>query len=80
MAERTAYTVTFDRIGRNRAVPPLETASADADHLAEQIYVYARPYLLSSNVDVHVDLTVGKGSIFCGFNNGGTFTIEAADA
>lgn len=68
--------VTFARIGRNRAVPPLDVKAADADDLAEQIHRYARPHLLSRDVEVVVDLAEMRGTIFCGFQSGGSFTLE----
>ena len=73
------YRVTFDRIGRNHGVEPLTATAGDADELAEAVYRYARPHLASRDVEVVVDLAAGSGFIFCGFNNGGTFTIETAE-
>jgi hypothetical protein len=69
------YIVTFDRIGRNHHVPPLHRDAADADELAEAIYRYARPHLMSRDVEVVVDLDKMTGHILCGFNSGGTFAI-----
>lgn len=69
------YTVTFDRIGRNHDVAPLQATADDADELAEAIYRYSRPHLSSRDVEVVVDLEQSRGSIFCGFNSGGRFTI-----
>jgi hypothetical protein len=69
------YVVTFDRIGRSRDVAPLECDATCADELAEQVYRYARPHLLSRDVNVVVDLTAAKGEIFCGFQSGGSFSI-----
>lgn len=73
------YLVTFDRIGRNHNVEPLNVQSDGPNHLAEQIYHYARPHLRSRDVDVVVDLDAGSGHILCGFNNGGTFTVTGGD-
>lgn len=67
--------VTFTRIGRN-SVPPLDTKATDAHDLAEQIHRYARPHLMSRDIEVVVDLADMRGSIFAGFNNGGAFTLE----
>lgn len=88
----TTYTVTFDRIGRSRNVAPMTVQVEDADKaspediadgLAEVIYKYARPHLRSRDVEVVVDLDdlegPGKGYIFCGFNNGGTFTVAVEE-
>lgn len=73
----TSYRVKFDRIGRNHYVPDLVTDARDLDALAERIYRYARPHLMSADVDVHV--AGGRGHIFCGWNTGGTFTFEVTD-
>lgn len=76
----TNYTVTFERIGRERNLPPLVVEADGPDHLAEVVYHHARPHLVSRDVEVVVDLGAGTGQIFCGFNNGGTFTVAAGDA
>jgi adenylyl- and sulfurtransferase ThiI len=70
------YRVTFNRIGRNHHVAPLAVEATNADTIAEAVYRYARPHLASRDVEVSVDLATGQGQIFCGFNNGGTFTVE----
>lgn len=70
-----AYTVKFDRIGRNRTAGlTLETQASDADDLADKIYRYARRSLASSGFEVVVDLEAGRGSIEYG--RYGSFTIE----
>ncbi|MGS2645930.1 hypothetical protein [Streptosporangium sp. G12] len=71
------YRVTYERVGRRRDVPPLVVIAAGANHLADLIHADARPYLMSRDVEVYVDLEAMKGWISCGFNNGGQFTIEA---
>lgn len=73
----TNYRVTFDRIGRNHAVPPLETEAANADALAEKVYRYGRCHLGSRDVEVTVDLDAMRGGFLCGFQSGGRFTIES---
>lgn len=73
------YTVTFHRVGRNHHVAPLAVDADGPDpafELAEKIYRYVRPHVMSRGVDVTVDLDTGTGQIFCGMNNGGTFTIQ----
>lgn len=70
------YTIRFDRIGRTHDVPPLHTEAEDAELLAGVIYRYARKYLGSRDVNVLADLDEMRGSIICGMNNGGSFTIE----
>ncbi|MDM4721124.1 hypothetical protein QTQ03_25470 [Micromonospora sp. WMMA1363] len=72
----THYRIVFDRIGRTRDVPPLDAHAVDADHLAEQIYRYARRFLISKDVEVWVGMDHMRGGITCGFSNGGSFTIE----
>jgi hypothetical protein len=71
------YRVTYERVGRRRDVPPLVVIAAGADDLSEKVYNDVRPYLMSRDVEVSVDLESMKGFIFCGFNSGGRFTIEA---
>ncbi len=73
----TTYRVEFDQVGRTHDVLPLVAQAAGADDLAEQVYRHARPHLRSRDIDVHVDLELGRGWIQCGFHNGGTFRIEA---
>lgn len=84
----TTYRVTFDRIGRNHDVPPLDTEATNADTLASAIYDYARPHLLSRDLEVDLflpdpDLPAGVpdggGVILCGFQSGGGFTIARLD-
>lgn len=70
------WRVTFDRIGRHNVDPLDLPAGLEADQIAEAVFHYARPSLLSRNVNVDVDLEARKGHIFCGFHLGGTFTLE----
>lgn len=78
------YRVTFERIGRTHDVAPLDATvtAPDEDHatrLAEAVYRYARRFLVSSEVDVHVDLNDNTVMIFCGFHTGGKGTVEVVD-
>ncbi len=73
----STYTATFDRIGRHHDIQSLEV-TGDADQIAETVYRYARKFLGSRDVDVHVDLEEMHGHIYCGFHTGGTFTLAAA--
>jgi hypothetical protein len=85
-AEQVTYRVTFDRIGRTggrdgtAAPDPLVARVLDGESLAWRIHQYARPYLRSGGIEVVVDLEEMRGSILCGFNNNGRFTIERLDA
>lgn len=82
-ATQTQYRVTYERVGRHggrdgRPTPqPLTVWVVSVDALCERIAEDARPYLLSSSFDVLVDLEEMTGSIFCGFQTGGSFTIES---
>lgn len=62
--------VTFDRIGRNHAVPPLPATidldaslAKSADKLAGQVFTYARRHLASRDVDVEVGLNPPVGGL-----------------
>lgn len=79
------YTCTFDRIGRKHDVAPLVVEADNLDDLAERVFQYARPHLMSRDVEVVVGNDgpgedTGRGHIFCGFNTGGTFTITSQEA
>lgn len=80
-ATQTKYTVTYDRVGRHggrngsRPPAPLTVWALDADGLAEHIARDIRPYILSSDPEVDVDLEAMAGRIFAGFRNAGSFTI-----
>jgi hypothetical protein len=71
------YRLTFDRIGRDSNIDPLDVEADSADEISFAVYNYARPRLRSSELEVVSNLTEGRGSIFCGFQGGGSFTIEA---
>ncbi|MGV9271493.1 hypothetical protein ACWDRR_43405 [Kitasatospora sp. NPDC003701] len=79
---QTLYRVTYERVGRrggrDGSVPPapLTAWAVSGDHLAELILKDVSPYLLSTDVDVEVDLEAGRGMLVVGFNNGGAFVIE----
>lgn len=86
MAAPTTYRVTFDRIGRNHSVPPLDIkrAEPDADYLADAIFSYARKHLGSREVETYVGLSEdgsqGEGGILVGgFRPAGNFTITRLD-
>jgi D-alanine-D-alanine ligase-like ATP-grasp enzyme len=78
--ETQDYLVTFDRIGRNHGVAPLEVkAAGTANSIAHEVYGYARKYLASSEVEVIANLDEMRGKIIVGgFRPAGDFTIEAA--
>lgn len=73
--EPARFRVTFDRVGRHHQVPALDVTAWDADDVAEQVHRYARRYLASRDVEVVVDLSAGNGTIFCGVQVGGSFTV-----
>jgi len=81
-AEQVLYRVTYERVGRrggqNGPPPPpaLTVWALTADALAREIRTDVRRYLASKDIEVHVDLETGRGSIQAGWNNGGDFTIE----
>jgi hypothetical protein len=81
----TTATVTFDRIGRTRNVPPLTVTYDEGDlaayEIAKQVFRYANPRLASRAVDVHVELgeepgAGGNGVIYCGVQVGGSFEVS----
>ncbi|SEG44426.1 hypothetical protein SAMN04489712_105251 [Thermomonospora echinospora] len=84
-AEQRTYRITYERVGRrggrngSEPPPPLTARVMSTDHLAVRIWEDVKPFLLSSDVEVSVDLESGRGQIFCGFNNGGSFAIERLD-
>jgi hypothetical protein len=81
-ATQTKFRVTYDRVGRHggrngsRPPAPLTVWALDADGLAEHIARDIRPYILSSDAEVDVDLEAMAGRIFSGFRNAGSFVIE----
>jgi hypothetical protein len=56
---------------------PLMVWAATADALAAEVHHDTRRYLMSRESEVLVDLERMRGEILCGFNSGGSFTIEA---
>lgn len=75
----STYTVTFDRVGRrggrDGSTPPapLTVHATTPDDLAREVHEYVRPFLGSR------DLETMTGGILAGMNNGGGFTIAAAE-
>jgi hypothetical protein len=82
-ATQTKYRATFARVGRHggrdgsRPPAPLTVWAVTAEGLAEHIANYVEPYILSRGAEVLVDLDAMQGNVFAGFQNAGTFTIEA---
>lgn len=76
------YIVQFDRLGRNKIVAPLviDTHSPfhDEQMIEQHVLAYARRHLLSRDIDVSLDLDLGKGTVHAGIQTGGTFTIREA--
>jgi hypothetical protein len=80
-ATQTKYRVTYARVGRHggrdgsKPPAPLTVWALDADGLAEHVHKDIRPYMLSRDYDVMVDLEKLRGSIFTG-SYGGSFAVE----
>jgi hypothetical protein len=78
---QTLYTVTYERVGRRGGrngtppPPPFNIWTTGPEHLAEQVLEDCKRYLLSSGVEVMVDLEEMRGSILTGFREAGTFTL-----
>ncbi|WP_030267919.1 hypothetical protein [Streptomyces sp. NRRL B-24484] len=76
------YRITYQRVGRrggrdgSPAPAPLTVWATDPGHLARLIHKDVHPYLLSTEIEVDVDLEDGTGYILAGLRSGGTFTIE----
>ena len=84
MTTLTTYRIAFDRIGRNHNAPPIAITAPDDDPaqaIAKQVFTHVLPRVNSREVNVEVELAEdcrsGKGTIFCGFHIGGTFTVTA---
>lgn len=71
----TTYRVEFERIGRNHDVAPLVATAVDGDELVPQIHDYARPHLRLADLSVVISGDGATGSILCGLNSGGRFTV-----
>lgn len=71
----TTYVVTFERIGRTTAPPPLTVTARDADELAGHVWRYARKYTVSRQIDVDVDTLTGRGWVYAGMRTAGSFTF-----
>jgi len=65
----------FDRISRDHHVATLDVSSTEADEIAAEVYNYAAPRCMSRDVEVVVDLDDMAGTIFCGFQVGGSFKL-----
>lgn len=82
-ATQTKYLVTYDRVGRHGgrngspAPAPLTVWAVTAEGLAEHIAKDVRPYILSREAEVAVDLEAMTGSVYAGFRTAGTFALEA---
>jgi hypothetical protein len=85
MADQTTYLITFDRIGRNHAPSPITVTvpedDAVAQNIARQVHGHVVSRLMSTAVEVRVELgtapgTGGHGRIYCGIQSGGSFDVE----
>lgn len=78
---RVGYRCTFDRIGRNHNVPPLDVphvteSESDDDALLEAVYRTARRHCGSREVEVLVNAEEMRGIIIVGYGRpAGNFTI-----
>lgn len=70
------YRITFDRIGRNRSVAPLDADVAGEADLCRAIRNHARPHLRSRDFDVILDEDSSRGWLACGMHNGGDFSYQ----
>lgn len=82
-APTSPLVVSFTRIGRTHDAPALELPAQDGrtwDDVAEAIERHARPMLTSRFIEAVVHERpegMVAGSILCGMNSGGTFTVTA---
>lgn len=74
------YVITFERIGRNRAVAPLTAKVEGEADLCRAIRTHARPHLRSADFDIMLDEESNSGWLACGMHNGGDFTYSLATA
>ena len=71
------YTATFDRIGRNRNVAPLQVEAEGIIELGGKIADYAEPHIRSGYFEVGIDDDLSGGHILAGaVHNAGNFTID----
>lgn len=70
------YRITFERIGRNHSVAPLDADVHGEADLCRAIRAHARPHLRSRDFDVMLDEDSNRGWLDCGMRNGGDFTIQ----
>lgn len=76
------YKISFDRIGRNHAVPPMTADAPDPDTLpiataaaiSDAVWRYASNYLISRDFTVRTDMDAMTGTIDGG--RFGRFVIE----
>lgn len=82
----TTYRCTFHGgIGQTRDVAPLDVTVPDhrsdpadaADYIAERLYRYAAPHLISTNVNAVVNLDRMSGLVFAGFHVAAECTVVA---
>lgn len=70
------YSVSFTRLGRGGPPPDqVYEGVANADALAERIYRLARQRLISTAVEVVVDLEQGTANVYAGFQHVGEGTV-----
>lgn len=73
------YRVTFQRLGRQHHVPPLDVGGSNPIDIGSAISDYASKYLMSSDYDVGVDDDLSGGHIIAGMHEVGVFTIKRVE-
>lgn len=74
------YLIEFERIGRNKSVPPVTVDCDGEADLCRRIRDIARPHLRSRDFDVMLEYaepgeTIIGGFIACGMHSGGSFAV-----
>jgi hypothetical protein len=74
------YQVTFERIGRQKTVPPLDVKGQDWIDIGSEIADYAKKYLGSRYYEVGIDDDMSGGHIIAGMHEVGVFKITRVEA
>jgi hypothetical protein len=81
----TELVIEFDRIGRDRNVPPLvlsgmqvrTVAEMDLNDIAKAVHEYAQPKLRSREIEVEVNPVMG--TVYSGEHVAGSFTLVVSE-